>query len=234
MGKRFQFKQFVVDDFSCGMPVSTDGVMLGAWAGNKKGQNILDIGCGTGLLSLMMAQRFPSHRLTAVDIEPQAVKAASENAVNSPWAERITILHQDIREWEPAERFDCIVCNPPYFNSGETSANDRRAKARHSHNLPHNELLERVSALLSEHGEAHFILPAAEAETFVDSAPSYGLFTSRKLLVKATVQKPVSRWLFTLDKHPDSSYSEHTMVIHDQGKYSEEFIALTRNFYLKM
>ncbi|RXJ73775.1 tRNA (adenosine(37)-N6)-methyltransferase TrmM [Veronia nyctiphanis] len=234
MGKRFQFKQFVVEDFGCGMPVSTDGIMLGAWATAQTNSRILDIGTGTGLLSLMMAQRFPDTSITAVDIDATAVDAAQQNAAASPWSQRIQIQQQDITDWQTTTRFDTIVCNPPYFNSGEASTNSRRATARHTVTLSHQSLLNALSMLITPQGQAHLILPVYEAKALIEEAKDSGLHVSRLLEVAPTEAKPISRHLFTLVKNRPEKIDAQSLVIRQQGAYSEAFIALTRDFYLKM
>lgn len=216
------------------MPVSTDGVLLGAWAEAKQGHTVLDIGTGTGLLALMIAQRFPHARITALDIDAHAADTARFNAQQSSWHNRIEVLHQDISKWESPAQFDTIVCNPPYFTSGEQAGNARRATARHTDTLSHDTLLRVIETRLLPHGEAHLILPVVEGEGLLTKAQAHSLFCCRKVLVKPTESKPASRLLITLSQNLSADVEEKTLVIQGMAGYTDDFIALTRDFYLKM
>ena len=164
MAKGFTFKQFHVNDYGCGMPVSTDGVLLGTWADLPEQGQILDIGTGSGLLALVAAQRSAARAIPviAVEIDPAAAKAASQNFALSPWADRLQCIEQDVESWadqQPAGRFEAIVCNPPYFNTGQQAGCQARATARHTDSLSHHALLTVIRHLLSETGTASLILP---------------------------------------------------------------------------
>ncbi|WP_120511660.1 tRNA1(Val) (adenine(37)-N6)-methyltransferase [Photobacterium salinisoli] len=247
MNKGFTFKQFHVDDHGCGMPVSTDGVLLGAWArvsscrdsqtGNSC-QTILDIGCGSGLLSLMAAQRTQSGTadILALDIDPAAVAAAGKNFSASPWSAQLQAERQDIRKWassQPKGRFQTILCNPPYFNSGEQANCPRRATARHTDSLPHRELLSCLQYLLAPVGQASLILPLYEGEALLTMLDDYDLHCRRLCRVKSTASKPFHRLLIALSPQAGEC-DEAQLTIHQQGRYSAEFIALTQDFYLKL
>ncbi|MGL4829480.1 MAG: tRNA1(Val) (adenine(37)-N6)-methyltransferase [Vibrio sp.] len=233
MNKSFQFKQFAIEEGECGMPISTDGVLLGSWAFVSPPASILDIGCGTGLLSLMCAQRFQSAQITALDIELSAYQATEHNRLNSPWAERIRCQHCDILGWQPEQRFAAIICNPPYFNTGETAQQQARATARHTGSLKHQELIECLPQLLEPDGVASFILPKTEGDQFIALAEQAGLYLGRYCQVQPTSAKPVHRLLFEL--HLSPCIAEHSaLVIREADSYSEAFRQLTRDFYLKM
>lgn len=231
--KGFRFKQFAIQGGQSGMPVSTDGVLLGAWAFRDTPQRILDIGTGTGLLALMCAQRFEQAQIKAVDIDTHAFAAASHNVADSPLAVRIRVVQQDILQADPEDPFDGIICNPPYFNSGETSQHSQRATARHTDNLSHSALIEAMSRLLSTNGRAALILPLVEGEQFIQLAQQRGWFVARRCEVRPSQRKPVHRLLFELQKTQcDCQFS--TLTIQESDGYSADFIALTRAFYLKM
>lgn len=210
MAKNFTFKQFHINAFQCGMPVSTDAVLLGAWANINSAKNIVDIGCGTGLLAIMCAQRNAIADITAVEIEENAFKAAHQNATNSPWSKRLTIKHSSIQKFTNEvtvhASFDAIICNPPYFNNGAQSTNSQRAVARHTSALSHLNLLSYCALLLKEQGTASFVLPKEEGLSFINLSQSTGvdcfsqLVLTRLIYVKTTNNKPATRVLIELTK----------------------------------
>jgi len=231
--KSFEFKQFSVSGGYSGMPVSTDGVLLGAWAELESSKTLLDIGTGTGLLSLMCAQRNLSLSIDAIEIDSHAVEAAQYNFTHSPWYERIKLHSGDVLTHSFPNRFDCIICNPPYFNSGEQAQNISRATARHTSSLSHQDLLKRCWDLLTDQGYASFVLPKVEGEAFIALAKQQGWSLQRLCQVKPTERKEVSRLLIQLNKA--SMTEDHsTLTIHESGSYSDDFIQLTKAFYLKM
>lgn len=232
----FSFKQFFIHVGKAGMPVSTDGVMLGSWANIASAETILDIGTGTGLLALMCAQRNLDAKISAIDLDLIAVDIATYNIQESKWKERIQVIKEDILEYHPETLFDHLICNPPYFNNGQISSDIQRATARHSHYLPHLSLINQCKILLKPSGRASFILPLTEGETFIQLAKNKGWFVSRRCDVKATENKEIKRIMFELALYPtEVIYTE--MVIHDNTQklgYSEDFIKLCKPFYLKM
>ncbi|NIY93986.1 tRNA1(Val) (adenine(37)-N6)-methyltransferase [Vibrio diazotrophicus] len=236
--KGFKFKQFSIEGGQSGMPVSTDGVLLGAWAfqeslsGNPP-SNILDIGTGTGLLALMCAQRFSNAEIHAIDIDQHAYHAAKINVSHSPWAERIVVEQANILDASLSKTFDAIICNPPYFNDGEHSQHVQRATARHTKTLEHNQLIHISYQLLTEQGTASFILPTTEGEQFIALAKDAGFYLARVCKIKPTTNKPINRLLFEVRKQETST--EHSeLIIRDELGYTQAFTELTRSFYLKM
>ncbi|NLS12257.1 methyltransferase [Vibrio sp. SM6] len=231
--KDFKFKQFAIHGGQSGMPVSTDGVLLGAWFQPKHHLRLLDIGCGTGLLSLMAAQRFPNASITAIDIDAHAIAAAQRNFAASPWHQRFSLIHQDFLEYDAATPFDAVICNPPYFNHGEQAQLSQRAIARHTSALKHADLLDRCRSMITSTGCANFILPITEGEAFLRYACESGWYLERRCNVRATKSKPVSRVLLSLTLTECASNTDE-LIIHRDGQYSQDFINLTADFYLKM
>ncbi|WP_299019032.1 methyltransferase [uncultured Photobacterium sp.] len=238
MAKGFTFKQFHVDDYGCGMPVSTDGVLLGAWADLPEQGQLLDIGTGSGLLALIAAQRsvHTAMPITAIEIAQAAANAARNNFACSPWAERLHCVEQNVQSWaneQTAGSFNAIVCNPPYFNNGLQADCQSRATARHTDTLTHPKLLSVIRHLLSDNGTASLVLPEYEGRQLINLAEQQQLFCRRLCEVRSTEKKPISRLLITLSPQSGDTVTEQ-LSIHDQGRYSEAFIALTRHFYLKL
>ncbi|EGU29060.1 tRNA (adenine-N(6)-)-methyltransferase [Vibrio ichthyoenteri ATCC 700023] len=215
------------------MPVSTDGVLLGAWATLNRAERILDIGTGTGLLALMCAQRNLEAKVYAIDIEQSAAITAQLNAVNSEWSERITVEHADIMAVSYPDKFDVIICNPPYFNNGEQAKRQSRATARHTDSLSHQHLLERCLSLLEEDGKASFVLPVVEGEQFILLAQRLGFSLTRLCRVQPTPTKIENRLLIELSLR-SGECKDQQLIIRDKLGYTDAFIALTKDFYLKM
>jgi tRNA1Val (adenine37-N6)-methyltransferase len=231
--KDFHFKQFSISGGLSGMPVSTDGVLLGAWSRLYDCRDILDIGTGTGLLALMCAQRFPDARITAVDIDPRAINAADYNFRHSAWNKRLSVIHADINLLTMPARFDGIICNPPYFTSGILAKQAHRAIARHTQALSHSDLINKCKDFITVEGKANFVLPETEGKHFICQAREQGWHLTRLCRVRPTASKPVHRLLIELSQQ-ESECLEESLTIHNNNGYSDEFIRQTKDFYLKM
>lgn len=231
--KDFKFKQFAISGGFSGMPVSTDGVLLGAWTDLNTANAVLDIGTGTGLLALMCCQRSSNIAVDAIDIDRHALEAARSNFSASPWSQRITLHKGDVLQHPFDHCFDTIICNPPYFNSGEQSENSARATARHTNTLSHVSLLQRCWELLTQTGKASFVLPIVEGERFIDIALASGWHLQRQCSIKPTENKAVHRLLIQLGKQADPIQRQQ-LTIHAENQYSQAFVELTKDFYLKM
>lgn len=240
MAKGFTFKQFHVDDGGCGMAVSTDGVLLGAWATLPKHGKLIDIGTGSGLLALMMAQRIAPAlcSITAIELDNSAADAAAKNFSNSPWSSSLHCVKQDIQQWvhtQPKNNIENIICNPPYFNFGLQADNQTRATARHTDTLTHDVLLQSITYLLAPTGIVSLILPEYEGLKIIQAAEKYDLQCQRLCEVKSTERKPVSRLLIELTPSTVKlDTQKETLCIHNSGQYSAQFVSLTRDFYLKL
>ncbi|MCC4831711.1 methyltransferase [Shewanella sp. 10N.7] len=209
----FTFKQFHIDDSHCGMPVSTDGVILGAWAklstDNTKGPyRVLDVGAGSGLLSLMLAQRLrnPSAEIIAVELDEGAAQDCQSNFNQSPWASQLTVQHTSIQRYRQEllkanlPLFETIICNPPYFENGPQSDAKQRATARHTDTLNFETLLTQVQLLLAEHGTASFIIPVQSETGFLAALACSQLEISDKTHISTVETKAPSRLLLAI-KH---------------------------------
>jgi tRNA1Val (adenine37-N6)-methyltransferase len=230
----FQFKQFTIFQDRCAMKVGTDGVLLGAWADTKGVKKALDIGTGTGLIALMLAQRSDAV-IDAIEIDDEAATQAGENVAKSPWLSRINVIYASLQDYTPSEtKYDLIVSNPPYFTDSLQAPDRKRSVARHNEQLSPDELIEAVNKILDAKGRFCVILPVNEFEIFKILAEKSGLFENRRTLIIPSPDKPVKRVLCELSFNK-SDVIVNSMVIEKYGRhrYSEEYIALTKNYYLK-
>ena len=234
--ERFQFRQFKIHQDRCLMKVGTDGVLLGAWAGVEGVKSILDIGAGTGLIALMLAQRAPAARVHGVELDEGSANQAAENASASPWSERIQIIHGSIQEYAESCSFpyDLIASNPPFFRNSLKSPDAGRNKVRHAETLPFADLLKAVAALLNPDGRFCLILPPSEARVFEEMALSFGLFATRICEVCSAPGKPPQRVLmqFERESRPLVKEPELSLYTDRSAIRSAEYDYLTREFYL--
>ena len=230
----FAFKQFTVRHDRCAMKVGTDGVLLGAWTDLSHSRRILDIGTGTGLIALMLAQRCMDARITAIDLDSAAVEQAQENIQASPWKDRIEALQQDICTYHPNGTFDTIVSNPPYFIDSLKCPDGQRSTARHTDTLDADRLIGKVSELLSPDGSFSIILPAEQTEDLIRVADEKGLYPSRQTWVITRPGLSPKRILMEFRKTSTVFQPDELVIELERHVYSEEYIALTKEFYLKM
>ena len=218
----FQFKQFIIEQELCAMKVGTDGVLLGAWA--KGGPRILDVGTGTGVIALMVAQRYPESQVAAIDIDEGAVRQAQQNVLLSPFSKRISVLQLAVQEHQG--EYESIVSNPPFFIDSLQAPDEQRNMARHTATLTYAELMKAAYRLLTDDGEFSVIVPFDYRRRMEDEAIFVGFFPSRVCGVKTTERKPAKRYLLAFRKHP--CLCEKTeMTIGD-----EAYNRLTEAFYL--
>lgn len=233
MNDYFQFKQFLIRQGQTAMKVGTDGVLLGAWAKLENASFILDIGTGTGLLALMAAQRNPQAHIEAVEIDSAAYLQASQNIASSPWSNRIVLHHLSIFDFSPSCRFDCILCNPPFFLNSTPTPDPSRTTARHCNEFNHTDLLSLAPRLLAPQGKLNLILPVTEAENLLRQAPQHSAILTRITRVKPTPQKAPKRYLLEFSfSHPVVPESDELIIEYSRHNYSPEYQKLTRDFYL--
>ena len=236
MGKNsFQFKQFMVNHEHCAMKVGTDGTLLGAWAEAPTGTaRILDIGTGTGLIALMMAQRFPEAKIIGIDIDPDAVNQARENVADSPFADRIMINREDATKFEDKEGFDAIVSNPPYFVDSLTCPREQRTMARHAVSLNYKTLMHTANKLLKNDGILSIVIPTENIDDIQSLAAFEGLFVTRICKIKTTPNKMPKRQLVEIRKNPLDRIDYREEILEDNpGHRSEWYHILTKDFYIK-
>lgn len=232
----FQFKQFRIHQEKTAMKVNTDGVLLGAWADICGAETVLDIGTGTGLISLMIAQR-SSAIITGVEIEKNAAEEAVQNVKNSKWSNRVSIHHISFQDFakNSQKKFDLIVSNPPFFSNSLKNTNPHLSLARHNHLLPFEDIITGAKKLLNETGKMSLILPFDSANGFIEKARMENLFLTRLTEVKPFPDKKPNRCLMDYGKQTRDVQKTQISVFDETGKdYSNEFKLLARDFYLKL
>jgi tRNA1Val (adenine37-N6)-methyltransferase len=234
----FQFKQFTIRQNYCSMKVGTDGVLLGAWVNVNAGaaQRLLDVGCGTGLITIMLAQRAPLAQIDAVEMEEMAYRQAMQNAIDSGWERRLRFFHSNFNELSQRlpTRYDLIVSNPPYFKHSLLSPNEKRNAARHANELTHENLIGGSIRLLAAKGRLAVVLPYVEGNVFIALAANAGLYCTRKLNVSTKKGKPVKRLLMELSQEKKPLDEQDLYIENDfLNSYTDEYKALTKDFYLR-
>lgn len=234
----FQFKQFSVNQDQCAMKIGTDGVLLGAWTPLNNSPNaILDIGTGTGIIALMLAQRSNAQQIDALEIDKNAYEQAVDNFENSKWGDRLFCFHAGLDEFieEPEDEYDLIVSNPPFYTDDFRSENEQRDLARFQEAMPFEDLVEAAALLLSKTGIFSVIIPFKEEEKFIALANEYDLFPIKITHVKGTPTAEIKRSLLAFSRLKLDSFSSDELVIEtSRHQYTEKYIVLTKDFYLKM
>lgn len=230
----FDFKQFKIQQNNTAMKVSTDGIILGAWASLTGVERILDIGTGTGLLALMCKQRCEQAKVQAVEIEQSACIDARANFSNSPWCNDIHLFEGAIQDFEANAEFDLVITNPPYFNDSLKAQSSSRNLARHTDSLSFEALILAYKRLSHAKSRLAIILPNQESELFKQIAQQQGLFLKRICEVRTKRSKPVSRQLMEFANEVQNTVEHESLCIHDNGVYSNQFVQLCKAFYLKM
>jgi len=232
----FSFKQFTVYHDRCAMKVGIDGVLLGVWAPVGTATHVLDIGTGTGLIALMIAQRSQAV-IDAIDIEPQAVLQAIVNVNHSPWSDRVQVMEISLQEFAETtdRRYDLIVSNPPYFINSTNAPSDNRTTARHADSLTHEELIHHAMLLLKPSGRLCVILPVNEGLQCVDTALRNGLYCSRQVSIFPKPGADAKRLLLEFSLNPcEKLISGLTIETEQRHHYSEDFTRSAKDFYLKL
>ena len=233
----FSFKQFFVNQDRCAMKIGTDGVLLGAWTPLINNQfNVLDIGAGTGILSLMLAQRSNAEQIDAIEIDEDAYEQCVENFEASPWGDKLFCFHAGLDEFvdEPEDEYDLIISNPPFYTDDYKSDNVSRDLARFEDALPFEELIEAAALLLSDNGIFSVIIPYKEEERFVAMCKELDLFPLKMTRVKGTPTSEIKRSLLAFCRMEQTPLIDELVIEISRHNYTSEYIELTKEFYLKM
>ncbi len=234
----FQFKQFSVHQEQSAMKIGTDGVLLGAWTPiDNNPKSILDIGTGTGIIALMLAQRSNAEQIDALEIDEKAYEQATDNFENSVWSDRLFCFHASLDEFidEPEQEYDLIVCNPPFYSEDYKTSDAQRNIARFQDAMPFEDLVEAADLLLSENGIFAVIIPYKEEQNFIDLCAEMELFPIKITRVKGSPTTPIVRSLLAFRRFEMSVLTFDELVIEiNRHEYTNEYIELTKDFYLKM
>lgn len=232
MRNSFKFKQFEIDQTGCAMRINTDGVLLGAIATKTNAAKILDIGTGTGVIALMLAQRFPEAYVDAVEIDESAALAAAKNAKSAIFSERLNIVHIAIEDYVGGELYDLIVSNPPYFVNDLKNPEQRKGIARHTDAVFFDTLIARIAAMLSKDGRFWFILPVKQAENMIGLAGIYGLGVAEVLHVHSDESNPEIRQIVCLDYSGLTPSHQNLYIYAAQGVYTDAYKNILKDFFL--
>ena len=234
----FQFKKFDVNQDRCAMKIGTDGVLLGAWTPIENNPfSILDIGTGTGVIALMLAQRTNAEQIDALEIDEQAYEQATDNFEKSPWSDRLFCFHAGLDEFveEPEDEYDLIVSNPPFYSEDFKSENEQRDLARFQDAMPFEDLIEAADLLLSENGIFSVIIPFKEENRFLALAKEFELYPLKITHVKGTPTTEIKRSLVAFSRNKNIDFPIDELIIETaRHLYTAEYIELTKDFYLKM
>ena len=234
----FTFKKFIIQQDRCAMKIGTDGVLLGAWTPIENNPfSILDIGAGTGVVALMLAQRSHAEQIDALEIDEEAYEQAVANFENSPWSDRLFCFHAGLDEFveEPEDEYDLIVSNPPFYSEDYKTECEQRDLARFQDAMPFEDLIEAAALLLSENGMFSVIIPFKEEENFVALAKECELYPMKITRVKGTPTTEIKRALLAFSRNEMAEFPIDELVIETARHiYTPEYVELTKEFYLKM
>jgi tRNA1Val (adenine37-N6)-methyltransferase len=234
----FSFKKFTIQQDKCAMKIGTDAVLLGAWCPvDSNPFSVLDIGAGTGILSLILAQRSNAEQIDALEIDEEAYEQCVENFESSPWSDRLFCFHSGLDEFvdEPEDDYDIIISNPPFYSEDYKTDNSQRDLARFQEAMPFEDLIEAADLLLSENGIFAVIIPYKEEERFIDLCSEMELYPVKVTRVKGTSTTEIKRSLLAFKRYELSVLTADELVIEiNRHEYTDEYINLTKDFYLKM
>lgn len=234
----FQFKKFLINQNKTAMKIGTDGVLLGAWCPiDNNPKTILDIGTGTGIIALMLAQRSNAQQIDAIEIEENAFEQATDNFENSPWADRLYCFHAGLDELmdHPEDEYDLIICNPPFYAEDYKTGDKNRDIARFQDSMPFENLIEAADLLLSENGIFAIIIPFSEERNFIKLTNQLQLYETKITRVKGTTKSEVKRSLISFSRNKPSNINIDELIVETERHiYTPEYKVLVKDFYLKM
>jgi tRNA1Val (adenine37-N6)-methyltransferase len=229
----FRFKQFSIHQDNTSMKVGTDSILFGSWLNlSISHKNILDVGTGTGILSLMLAQKSTKAKILAIEIDNNAYIQAIENASSSPWSDRIHIVHADAKVWSTHDKYDLIISNPPYFSNSLVSDTISKVYARHQLSFSLSDLVDIWNRQGAENSELACILPIDESEKLIDLINKSGYFLKKYTAVKPKINLVSNRAMMLFGKDKAPTVTSELCIRKKDGTYSEEYITLTKDFYL--
>jgi tRNA1Val (adenine37-N6)-methyltransferase len=231
----FRFRQFTIRQDKCAMKVGTDSVLLGSWVNAVDASEILDIGTGTGIIALMLAQK-SFGQIDAIDVDENACKQARENFMISPWFDRLNVIHQSFQEFSKTtiKKYDLIVSNPPYFHHASKPSEESRLNARHNELICFNELIEGVKRILVPHGRFCLILPFKEGKEFMDICLRHGLYCHELVRVKTKPDKLEKRFIMEFISSFGVMHESEFIIQDNDTTFSQEYIELTKDYYLSL
>ena len=227
----FQFKQFTVHQTCAAMPVTTDACIFGALIDLGEATSALDVGTGTGLLSLMLAQRYPKTRFTAIDIDTESLKDAELNFKESPWTDRLNATHADFLNWNTSEKFDTIICNPPFFQNQLPSTGIKKRNARHSHTLEHENMVAKMASILKPQGQIWLLIPEIHLNAILVYLKENKLHTNYLCSIRPSAAKPVHLTVLMAGTFQHKT-TEQELVVYENGMLTEQTKNLLSGYYL--
>lgn len=234
----FKFKQFALNQDRCAMKIGTDAVLLGAWCPiDNTPKSILDIGAGTGILALMLAQRTNADQIDALEIDEEAYEQCVENFEGSPWADKLFCYHAGLDEFvdDPEDEYDLIISNPPFYSEDSKTSDEQRDLARFQDAMPFDDLIEAADLLLSENGTFAVVIPYKEEDRFIELCAEYELYPVKATRVKGSYKTPIVRSLLAFKRFELSVLTADELVVEiNRHEYTDDYINLTQDFYLKM
>ena len=228
----FVFKQFEVDQSNCAMKINTDGVLLAAMVASKNPKHILDVGTGTGVIALMLAQRFENAAVVAIEIDQAASATAERNFQRSIFHQRLTVSHVAVEEFKSAIKFDLIVSNPPFFVNDLKNQEEKKGLARHTDEVFFDELVAKVNVLLSDQGSFWLILPVKQTLLVIEKAARFGMKVAQSIHVHSDETRPEFRRIICLKRDVQSAVEEHFYIYQSEKVYTSDYKQLLKDFFL--
>lgn len=228
----FQFKQFSIDQTGCPMRINTDGVLLGALASHNQARTVLDVGTGTGVIALMLAQRYAGAKVWGVEIDASAAQRATQNFEHSPFFDRLSCIHQDVLSWKTDLLFDLIVSNPPFFLNSLKNPDQRRGIAKHANEALFDGLLSFSQSHLKPQGKLQLIIPFDLAEWLTKKALGYSLSCVERIDVQSFEASPAIRSILSFSNGTPAEDPAKLIIYRGKGEHSEDYKRILSPYFL--